>query len=251
MPDKGSYPNSNSNANSVHQDYNTSAPVITPGTGNSVNSEPKSLIDAISQIQQFYAFENMGQEIPREFFTLNGICNYFKVGASSGFSEGMFVFLLFPIFHFYLTPFVLKTDSLMLKGIVLSIPFMSIIMNGFICMYVSRYYIGSLTRQAINSLFSGRLIVLMMKSLVIYIVYTFVTQLSKPNYVWAIVKHFGKNSESIYTHYMQILPHMMPMATKCSICMFLAAIIPYGSVFLYDVFRTSNAKRNRMRIMGK
>ena len=53
MPDKGSYPNSNSNANSVNQDYNTSAPVITPGSGNSVNSEPKSLIDAISQIQQF------------------------------------------------------------------------------------------------------------------------------------------------------------------------------------------------------
>ena len=246
MQDEDHYARSESN-----DDYSTSAPVITTGGGSGLNATPKTLLDAISLIQQCYVIESKSKEIPGEFLTINGSITYFKVGASSGFSEGMFVFLLFPVFHFYLAPFIFKTDSFSLKIIFLSIPFMSILINGGICVYVSKFYIGNLTRKAINALLSGRSLVLMMKSLFVYVVYTFISGLSTPDRIWEISKHFKKFGDSFYTHYMEILPHMMPMATKCAICILAAGIIPFGTVFLFDVMRTSRIKRNRKRIFGK
>ncbi len=239
-------------ANNNNADYSTNAPIIT--TGGSVGGysvQPKTLLSAISEIQQFYVIESKGQEIPSEFLTIEGMIGFFKVGSSSGFSEGMFVFMLFPVFKFYLMPFVLKTNDLTLKLIISSIPFMSIIINGLICSYISRFYIGNLTRKAINSLFTGRSLVLMVKSFFIYVVYYFISHLSTPDRIWSIAQHFGKNAEVFYTHYMKILPYMMPTATKCAVYILIAAIVPYGSVYLLDVYRTAKFKRNQMRIMGR
>jgi len=50
---------------------------------------------------------------------------------------------------------------------------------------------------------------------------------------------------------MNILPHILPTATKCSVYVLIAAVVPYGSVYLLDVYRTMRIKRNQMRIMGK
>lgn len=239
-------------ASGSNADYSTNAPVIT--TGGNIGGyavQPKTLLTAISEIQQFYVIESKGQDIPSEFLTIEGMIGFFKVGSSSGFSEGMFVFMLFPIFNFYLNPFILKTNDLTLKLLVGSIPFMSIIINGLLCIYVSRYYVGNLTRKAINSLFSGRSIVLVAKSFIIYIVYLFISRLSTPERIWMIAQHFGTNSEAVYTHYMQILPHIMPNAERCAVYILIAAIVPYGSVYLLDVLRTARIRRNRMRIMGK
>lgn len=238
--------------NNNNADYSTNAPIIT--TGGSVSGysvQPKTLLSAISEIQQFYVIESKGQEIPSEFLTIEGMIGFFKVGSSSGFSEGMFVFMLFPVFKFYLMPFVLKTNDLTLKLLISSIPFMSIIINGLICSYISRFYIGNLTRKAINSLFTGRSLVLMVKSFFIYVVYYFISHLSTPDRIWSIAQHFGKNAEVFYAHYMKILPYMMPTATKCAVYILIAAIVPYGSVYLLDVYRTAKFKRNQMRIMGR
>lgn len=238
--------------NNSSADYNTNAPIIT--TGGNVGGytvQPKTLLSAISEIQQFYVIESKGQEIPGEFLTIEGMIGFFKVGSSSGFSEGMFVFMLFPVFKFYLTPFVLNTDDFILKLLINAIPFMSIIINGMICSYVSRFYIGNLTRKAINALFMGRSLVLMIKSLFIYVIYYFIAHLSTPDRVWSMARHFGANAEVIYAHYMNILPHILPTATKCSVYVLIAAVVPYGSVYLLDVYRTMRIKRNQMRIMGK
>lgn len=242
----------NANSANASADYSANAPIIT--TGGSVGGysvQPKTLLSAISEIQQFFVIESKGQEIPGEFLTIEGMIGFFKIGTSSGLSEGMFVFMLFPIFNFYLTPFVLKTNDFVLGMLVHSIPFASIIINGMICSYVSSFYIGNLTRKAINSLFMGRSLVLMLKSFLIYVVYYFISHLSTPDRVWSISQYFGRNADNVYAHYMNILPHMMPMAIKCSIYILIAAIVPYGSVYLLDVYRSGRIKRNKMRIMGR
>ena len=86
--------------------YSPNATVVTTG-GTGGIYQPKTLISAISQIQQFFVIESKGQRIPGEFFTLEDTIGFFKVGARSGFNEGIFLFIFFPIFKFYLLPFVL------------------------------------------------------------------------------------------------------------------------------------------------
>ncbi|RLG22701.1 hypothetical protein DRN85_10435, partial [Methanosarcinales archaeon] len=53
------------------------------------------LLDAISQIQQFYVIESSGEEIPDDFLTLRGKMNFGNVGFGAGFLEAlMFAFLM-------------------------------------------------------------------------------------------------------------------------------------------------------------
>ena len=82
----------------------TNAQIITTDSGRIY--QPKNLLSAISEIQQFYVIESKGQNIPAEFLTLERTLDFFKIGIKSGFHEGFALILLFPVFHFYLFPFV-------------------------------------------------------------------------------------------------------------------------------------------------
>ncbi|MFH2122773.1 MAG: hypothetical protein ABIJ50_04745 [Pseudomonadota bacterium] len=233
--------------------YSPNATVITTGGSASAPPplRPKNIINAISDIQQFYVIEKQGQEIPAEFLTLEGSLDFFKIGGKSGLNEGLLLILLLPIVEFYLMPFVLKSPGLLLKIMFGSIPYLPIIINTFLCAYVSRYFIGNITRKAINSLFSGRMIMLVVKSFLIYVFYTLLTGLSTPERVWLIAQHAKKNSEAIYTGYMTMLPHIMPIAIRCSLLVLMAAILPYGTVFFMDMWRRHKIKCNHARISGK
>lgn len=230
-------------------DYSPNATVITTGGGGMV-LRPRNLISAISEIQQFFVIESQGQIIPSEFLTLEGSLDFFKVGAASGFNEGAFVFMLFPIFKFYLMPFVINSPDLFSKLLFGSIPYLPIIINTLLCSYISRYYVGNITRKAINSLFVGRSILLIIKSFVIYVVYYFLFKLSTPERIWDLSQHFGKNSISFYNNYVSLLPHIMPTAIHCSIFILMSAVLPYGTVYLLDVLRRSIVKRNQYKITG-
>jgi len=121
--------------------YSPNAAVINTGgsSGNSrLQQETKDILDAISDIQQFYVIEEMGQEIPGEFLTLKGSLSYFKIGAKSGMIEGVMLALLLPVVDFYLLPFILKSPSLFLKIMFGFIPYMPVIINTFLCAYVGR-----------------------------------------------------------------------------------------------------------------
>ena len=229
--------------------YSPNATVVTTG-GTGGIYQPKTLISAISQIQQFYVIESQGQKIPGEFLTLEDTIGFFKVGAGSGFNEGIFLFILFPIFKFYLLPFVLTSNDVFSLIVLGSIPYLPIIVNTLLCSYISRYYVGIITRKAINSLFIGRSILLMVKSLVIYTVYYFLFHLSTPERVWAVAQHFGKNSEIIYSNFITMMPHIMPTVTRCSIFILMSAILPYGTVYFLDMWRSFILRRNQSRISG-
>ena len=103
--------------------------------------KPKNIIDAISEIQQFYVIESNGQDIQKEFLTLGGTIGFFKMGLRGGFGETVFIFLLFPVFEFYLIPFVFHSKGLgaLLMG---TVPFILLLVNTGLCFYLSRYYIG-------------------------------------------------------------------------------------------------------------
>ncbi len=213
--------------------------------------KPRSIINVISEIQHYCMAEKLGKALPAEYLTLENSLGFFGVGAKSGLTEGLFLLLLLPAVDFYLVPFVLKSPSFFLKTMFGSFPFLPVIANTFLCAYISQYFVGVVTRKAINSFFTGRMLVLIFKSFMIYVFYTLLTGLSTPERVWQLAQYSNKNAEAIYYGYMTMLPNIMPIATRCSLLVMVAAILPYGIVFLMDMWRRRKIKRNHARITGK
>jgi len=219
----------------------TNAQIITTDSGRIYR--PRNLLNAISEVQQFYVIESKGQDIPGEFLTLEHTLDFFKIGIKSGFHEGFALILLFPVFHFYLFPFVFhKLDFIghLLFG---SIPYLVLIVNTGMCCYISRYYVGNITRKAINSLLMGRAMSLLLKAFLLDVLYLVLFRLSTPENIWKLALQFGSRAEKC-SRFFEIKPHLMPVATESSILMVVAAIFPYGSVYLLDLWRRYRIKRN-------
>ena len=221
----------------------TNAQIITTDSGRIYR--PKNLLNAISEVQQFFVIESKGQNIPAEFLTLERTLDFFKIGLKSGFHEGFALVLLFPVFHFYLFPFVFKKLDLFSHVIFGSIPYLVLLVNTAMCCYISRYYVGNITRKAINSLLVGRAMSLLLKAFLVYVVYLVLYRISTPENVWKLAQQFGARAEELYTGFFTIKPHLQPVANKTAALMVGAAIFPYGSVYFLDLLHRYQVKKNR------
>ncbi len=227
--------------------YMSGVPLLTGGG----EWKPKNIIDAISEIQQFYVIEIKGQNIPVEFLTLEGTLGFFKMGAGSGLREALFIIFLFPVFEFFLLPFVFHSPDRTTTWLLNSVPFAFLIGNTILCFYVSRYYVGTLTRKAINALFIGRSSILMIKSFLMYFLYYCAAKLATPERVWEIAQHFNQNfAPSFYYGVLKILPHVIPETATCAVIMLLSAFLPYGSAYWLDRYRRQKKRKNQARVTG-
>ncbi|WP_319549493.1 hypothetical protein [Desulfogranum marinum] len=224
----------------------TNAQIITTDSGRIY--KPKNLLNAISEVQQFYVIESKGQNIPAEFLTLERTIDFFKIGLKSGFHEGFTLVLLFPVFHFYLFPFVFRQLDLFSRIAFGCIPYIVLLVNTAMCCYISRYYVGNITRKAINSLLVGRAMSLLLKAFILYVVYLVLYRLSTPENIWKIAMQFEAKAERIYDGFFEIKPHLLPVATKSAILMVMAAIFPYGSVYFLDLWHRYRIKKNKKTI---
>jgi hypothetical protein len=224
----------------------TNAQIITTDSGRIY--KPVNLLSAISEIQQFYVIESKGQNIPAEFLTLERTIDFFKIGLKSGFNEGLSLVLLFPVFHFYLFPFVLLQLDWFSHLLFGCIPYLPLIINTLMCSYISRYFVGNITRKAVNSLLSGRALSLLLKAFLVYVIYLVLFSLSTPANIGRLASQFGAKAHDIYHGFFAIKPHLVPLATKSSLLMVLAAVFPYGSVYLLDCWHRHRIKRNIQRI---
>lgn len=221
----------------------TNAQIITTDGGRIYR--PKNLLNAISEVQQFYVIESKGQNIPAEFLTLERTLDFFKIGLKSGFHEGFALVLLFPVFHFYLFPFVFKQLDMFSHVIFGSIPYLVLLVNTAMCCYISRYYVGNITRKAINSLLVGRALSLLLKAFLLYVVYLILYRISTPENIWKLAQQFGTKAQNIYSGFFAVKPHLLPVATKTSVLMLVAAIFPYGSVYFLDIWHRYRVKKNK------
>ena len=224
----------------------TNAQIITTDSGRIYR--PKNLLNAISEVQQFFVIESKGQNIPPEFLTLERTLDFFKIGLKSGFHEGFALVLLFPVFHFYLFPFVFEQLDLFSHLIFGSIPYLVLLVNTAMCCYISRYYVGNITRKAINSLLVGRAMSLLLKAFILYVVYLVLYRISTPENIWKLAQQFGTKAQDIYTGFFVVKPHLLPVATKTAGLMLVAAIFPYGSVYILDLWHRFQVKKNKKTI---
>jgi hypothetical protein len=224
----------------------TNAQIITTDGGRI--SRPQNLLSAISEIQQFYVIESKGQNIPAEFLTLERTIDFFKIGLKSGFHEGIALVLLFPLFHLYLFPFVFGNLDWLSHLLFGGIPYLPLIINTAMCSYISRYYVGNITRKGINALLTGRALSLLIKAFLVYVLYLFLFRLSTPDNIWRFALCFRSRAPEIYGGWTAMIPQLMPLATKSCLLMVLAAVFPYGSVYLLDCWHRHRIKRNTRSI---
>ncbi|BCO09317.1 hypothetical protein GF1_16930 [Desulfolithobacter dissulfuricans] len=231
----------------------TNATIVTTDQGHI--ERPKNLLNAISDIQQFYVIEKEGQDIPCEFLTIERTLDFFKIGIKSGFHEGLALALLMPFISFYMLPFILKEPDTFTKILFGSLPYMVLVVNTLLCSYVSRYYVGNITRKSINSLFGGRIMSLITKAFLIYVFYLVLYRISTPERVWElsqyISKNLGLNPKSLYYGYLKIKPYLVPVATESAVLMVVGAVVPYGMVYSLDIWNRYKSKRNERIISAK
>lgn len=220
----------------------TNAQIITNDNGRVY--KPRNLLNAISEIQQFFVIEGKGQNIPAEFLTLERTLDFFKIGVKSGFHEGLALVLLFPVFNFYLFPFVFQKLDFVSHILFGSVPYLVLIINTLMCSYISRYYVGNITRKSINSLLVGRAMSLLLKAFLLYVVYLIIFRVSTPENIWNAAQLFGSRAEKIYYGFFEVKPYLLPMAKESSLLMVAAAVFPYGSVYLLDWWHRYRIKRN-------
>ncbi|OGQ98004.1 MAG: hypothetical protein A2521_03435 [Deltaproteobacteria bacterium RIFOXYD12_FULL_57_12] len=151
---------------------------------------------------------------------------------------------------FYLFPFVFQKLDGVSRFLFGCVPYMALIINTLMCSYISRYYVGNITRKALNSLLVGRAMSLVIKAFLLYVVYLILFRVSTPANVWKAAVHFGSRAEKIYYGYLEIKPYLVSVASESALLMVVAAVVPYGSVYLLDLWHRYRLRRNARAISG-
>lgn len=127
--------------------------------GGGIYTPPKGLLMAISEIQNYYVIETSGKNIPTDFFSVAQVRDFFRTGSRTGFVEIFFTFIFFPLFGFLMPSYLkfffgaLSAGNFIFYWVLAFAPIL-----GFLplCVYMSRFYAGLITKKAITSLLSGR-----------------------------------------------------------------------------------------------
>ncbi|WP_267523608.1 hypothetical protein [Campylobacter sp. MG1] len=138
--------------------------------------KPRSFISALSEIQRFYVLESK-TEIPEEFFTLEQIIDYVKLGFLGGVFESflfIFVFSLLQIFYEPIKIYFFNSDIEYLEIFLLQfISYLPIIITSLLLLFISKYFNGKFTKRAILSLLGGRALSFFLKAIVVFVVFSY------------------------------------------------------------------------------
>ncbi len=202
------------------------------------------ILDAISQIQQFYVIESSGQDIPDDFLTLRGQLNFFNVGFGAGFLEALVFAILMTLILIIVSDVSLRQAIAKVFSVINSDTFLWVInllpvlVSGGLCSYLSRFYIGKITRKAIDSLLIGRVASMILKGLIIFFALIILSAHINPNSAWTIaswltLKHYPHAAIKIYYVLMAMRPIMVQRAFEILVIFGLAIIMPF--IFIWGV----------------
>ena len=216
--------------------------------GGSVYEKPKNIINALSEIQRYYIIEKRSDDLPEEYFTLEQIWDFFKVGFKSGILEGLifitllpFLQTIYPSFKFFFLGDTISKQEQMFFTIS---SYVSTVISTLFMVYLSKYYEGGLTKRAIFALINGRSVTFLIKGVGIYFLFNYIQKISlkDPNVVYSwvdftqwIFNLFTKSeitTEAVYRYYYKfVIPALGDMANEILFSMIIFAFFPYLTVF--------------------
>lgn len=234
-----------------------SSPDMIP-IGNSPGTTQKSfigLLDALSQIQQYYVIESSGHEIPENFLTINGKLNFFKIGMGSGIFEGvlftLMTALLLPIIA---DPFICETVSKVFplaqyKIFLFALNCLPILLIGGMCVFVSQYRIGTITKKSVDALLMGRVMSLAVKGIILFWMLIFLADGINQHTAWvaARVLSFGNTGENaliIYRVIWNLRPFIFKTAYDVLLIFGISAVIPFITTWAFAMFRGYRKAKN-------
>lgn len=137
--------------------------------------KPKNIVDATSQIQQYYTLEKEGTAISSDFLTLEGSLDLFNIGLKTAIKNGILNAITSPfmigVFKKYFPVFGAKSPTLYDKIWTVVINYSLTVCYALFLAYITRYYIGSITRTAIRSLFQGIMVGAIFITAFVFILY--------------------------------------------------------------------------------
>ena len=196
--------------------------------------KPAGLIDAISEIQQYYIIEKTGQDIPPEFLTIRGVMTFFGVGFKNGFIEGLILGIFLPVawgvWEDKIPVFGTTQHDLLTKLFVFLLGFgVSVSIMSLFGIILAKYYIGNLTRRAVDSLVWGRAVSLTAKGILIFILYYIATLFWTPENVWWMAIHVWKsNPDGFYYKAMGMKQAVWMAGWMQLITSPILSVIPFG-----------------------
>jgi hypothetical protein len=138
--------------------------------------KPKSFIDALSQIQQFYVIEHQAGPLPADFFTLKEKIEFTGVGFKSVIASALVSIFFTPVFigviEKHIPIFGSYDPSLADKvfAFILTAVF-TLGYSLFLATKTPRYYIPNICRSAINLLLSGMVVAALLKMVIALVLY--------------------------------------------------------------------------------
>ncbi|AII15588.1 hypothetical protein CIG1485E_a0063 (plasmid) [Campylobacter iguaniorum] len=243
----------------AHQNVDFKANNAGGGSGSAYKA-PKNIINALSEIQRYYVLESRSDDLPKEYFTLEQIFDFFKIGFKSGILEGLlfitllpFLQTIYPGFKFYFLGDALNNQEEMLFTVSSYAP---IVISTIFMVYLSKYYEGGLTKRAIFALINGRSSTFIIKGVGIYYLLHYIQELSlkDPNVVYSwidfsqwIFSFFTTHeltAEMIYNYYYRfVIPALGDTANEIFFSMLIFAFFPYLTVFYKGYVNTREKYR--------
>jgi len=213
------------------------------------------LLDAISQIQQFYIIESKGKEIPDDFLTIRGKLNFFNVGFGAGFFEALiFAFLMcltLPMIsdqniRAWIAGYFPPLEYDVFIWLINLIP---VLISGGLCCYMGRYHIGKITKRAVDMLLFGRFCSLCVKGLLLFFVLMFISNHITPESAWNFSKYAMLKKYHLAVRLYDIILYLKPLLVKRAfetLAIFgVAMIMPFLTIWGVDWYRKFIELKNR------
>lgn len=235
------------------------------GSGSNNYKKPKGVVDAVSEIQQYYALEKQVEdELPAEYFTIKQSLDFFNIGLKSAFTEGIifiviipFAMALYPSFKEYFYGVPLSDNEL------ISMYAVTYGHIGAMTMFLaamSKYYSGNLTKNAIVSLLSGRSMALIFKAFLAFGLFKFLYSFSMANpqglykiseksvtLFKILLSNYPVTPMQIYTYYYQwAAPALNKVAYSVLYSMLFMAILPFITLVYRGMMRERAAKKAKI-----
>jgi hypothetical protein len=238
--------------------------------------EPSSFFEAVSEIQQLSVVEQKAREqVDQGYFTLSQRYNYFKIGMKTGLIESFILMMAFPLL-IHIVPASLvyfsnikisKTALLVMDAI--SYGFLAVVTIIFLSLI--RFYVGPLSRYSIFWLFIGRTFSLVLKSIITFLLYGWIFQISYSKPMWVYVASdwiaFAVNGltslfwllgiieqkavaisgmQFYYFYYQLIAPIVVDMSKTVIMSFLVAGALPLASIMIKR-FLTLNKQESEER----
>ena len=190
--------------------------------GRSVAVQPHGMLEAFSEIQQYYIIERSGTDVPKDFLTVKGSLAFFLVGLKTTAFVGIITSLLSPfafaVFDRLVPVYGNLSPGIFDQAIVFFLPISFTVVYSFMLATLGNYYIGTLTRAAIRSLFHGIISGAFVKVLFIFLFFHYLyMEVFTRKRIWFLVSKIAfrahqSTKEEIYYWIMSFKSTLIPTA---------------------------------------